>query len=310
MHSSYDQYVAQYGTESAFYLGEKYMTMMGLIYSLHALGVGTNMATNSLKVIPAYSQRMRLYNSRAKLVETQVRARMSETFLARYPNIRNALTSSRSEVGSNAKMYELDNFIRRLSQNELTRLEGNPKLVTKLAQDYAKDPRLIANFKAVRGSYEEWVLKAEGEVAKRGRQLTLGKFEKKIGDYEVYEQGEVFFRGMTDSDFEYLIANNKLKVTSNTSEMFTSPSLEYIKSVGYGVEGVIVKIQVKPGTLDALAAKGIRDQSSRAAYLYPDIPNPQKPAGWIERGGVYFKQETTKNTNSKQVNIDLGRIRP
>lgn len=139
---------------------------MWIIYSLHALGVGTNMATNSLKAIPAYNQRMRMYNSRAKLVETQIKARMNETFLARYPAIRKALTSSRSEVGTNAKMYELENFIRRLGKTELTKLEGNPALVSKLAQNHAKDPKLLANFKTVKGSYEEWVAKAEGEIAK------------------------------------------------------------------------------------------------------------------------------------------------
>jgi hypothetical protein len=137
--------------------------------------------------------------------------------------------------------------------------------------------------------------------------LNLGGFVKRIGDYEVFENGEVFYRGMTKSDYDFLVANKKLQVTSSTSEMFTSPSLEYIKSVGYGSEGVIVKIQAKPGTLHALEVKGIRDQSTRAGQLYPNMPNPEKPAGWMERGEVYFKTETIKNTDIRQVNIGLGR---
>ena len=149
------------------------------------------------------------------------------------------------------------------------------------------------------------------KVAKGGAKvvdnLDLGEFVKKIGDYEVFEGGEVFYRGMTKGDYDYLVANGNLKITSGTSEMFTSPSLDYIKSVGYGSEGVIVKIQVKSGTLDVLATKGIRDQSARASQLYPNMPNPQKSSGWMDRGEVYFKQETIKDTNMKQVNIGLGR---
>ncbi|GHT67203.1 hypothetical protein AGMMS50239_29960 [Bacteroidia bacterium] len=144
-------------------------------------------------------------------------------------------------------------------------------------------------------------------TVKGGNKLNLGKFIKKIGDYEVYEGGEVFYRGMTKSDYEYLLKNNKLQITSNTSEMFTSPSLEYIKSVGYGDNGIIVKIQAKQGTLKVLEVKGIRDQSIRAAQLYPEMPNPQSFSGWMERGEVYFKQETIKGTNIQQINIGLGR---
>ena len=163
----------------------------------------------------------------------------------------------------------------------------------------------IDEIKAFDGGYKAWKINnAGGGLVSK---LNLGKYVKKIGDYEVFENGEVFYRGISKADFEYLKLNGKLKVSSSKSEMFTSPSLEYIKSVGYGGDGVIVKIKVKKGTLSKLEQKGIRDQSARAKILYPNMQNPQSPKGWMDKGQVYFKQETIKGTNSKQVNIGLGR---
>ena len=167
--------------------------------------------------------------------------------------------------------------------------------------------KVLKIMKDAQGNYKVLVQGVDTGIAKLVDKLDLGNFVKKIGDYEVFENGEVFYRGISKVDFEYLKLNGKLKVTSSRSEMFTSPSLEYIKSVGYGGDGVIVKIKVKKGTLNKLEQKGIRDQSARAKILYPNMQNPQSPKGWMDKGQVYFKQETIKGTNTKQVNIGLGR---
>lgn len=102
------------------------------------------------------------------------------------------------------------------------------------------------------------------------------------------------------------IAAHFLRCSSPTSEVFTSPSLEYIKSVGYGGDGVIVKFKMKPGTLDNLVTNGVRDQSNRAASLFPNMQSTNI-SGWEANGKVYFKQETIHGTNIKQVNIGLGK---
>jgi hypothetical protein len=60
--------------------------------------------------------------------------------------------------------------------------------------------------------------------------LNLGNFVKKIGDYDVFTEGEIFYRGMSQADYQYLLTNGKIRAPLNspTSEVFTSPSLEYI----------------------------------------------------------------------------------
>lgn len=138
--------------------------------------------------------------------------------------------------------------------------------------------------------------------------LNLGNFVKKIGDYDVFAEGEVFYTGMSQADYQYLLTNGKIRAPLNspTSEVFTSPSLEYIKSVGYGGDGVIAKFKMKSGTLDNLVSNGVCDQSNRAAALFPEMPSTNI-SGWEANGKVYFKQETIKNTTIKQVNIGLGK---
>ncbi len=139
-------------------------------------------------------------------------------------------------------------------------------------------------------------------------ELDLGKFVKKIGDYEVYEKGEVFFRGMSYEDYVYLVKEGKIRAPLNSpnSEVFTSPTLEYIQSVGYGGDGVIVMFKMKPGTLDNLIVNGVRDESKRTKSLFPSMESINI-SGWEKRGKVYFKQETIKETRLRQVNIGLGK---
>ena len=144
--------------------------------------------------------------------------------------------------------------------------------------------------------------------------LNLGKFVHKIGDYQVFKNGEVFYRGMLKSDFEMLKSTGKLPATSET---FTSPTLEYIKTVGYGteadgIERVIVKFQMKPGTLDELKSIGVRnDATSRIMSFYPEMPEVGSVSKWTENNAL-FKTEGDKyvklgKLNEIQVNIGLGK---
>ena len=141
------------------------------------------------------------------------------------------------------------------------------------------------------------------DAAKVGN-LSLGKFVKKIGDYEVYEGGEVFYRAMSKSDYDILVSTRKL---SATSETFTSPTLEYIKAVGYGREnGVIVKFQMKQGTLEKLESIGVRnDNSIRMIQHYPNMQEAKTITNWIQNNAL-FKTEGSKY-GLEQINIGLGK---
>jgi hypothetical protein len=148
-------------------------------------------------------------------------------------------------------------------------------------------------------------VKVPEEVATAGGKLVeylnLGKFVNKIGDYEVFENGEVFYRGMSQADFEVLKSTGKLPATSET---FTSPSLEYIKAVGYGDNGVIVKFQVKSGTLNKLKEIGVRnDAGDKMMQYFSDMPRVEK--GWTANQAL-FKTEG-KDYGLEQINIGLGK---
>jgi hypothetical protein len=145
-------------------------------------------------------------------------------------------------------------------------------------------------------------LKVFGQTGSGGvGKLNLGKFLKKIGDYEVYEGGEVFYRGMSNADFELLKNTGKIPYTSET---FTSPTLEYIKAVGYGNDGVIVKIQTKQGTLNKLIEIGMRnDSSDKMMEHFSKMPFVEK--GWLENNAL-FKTEGAKY-QLEQINIGLGK---
>jgi hypothetical protein len=139
-------------------------------------------------------------------------------------------------------------------------------------------------------------------ISKFVDKLKLGKFIKKIGDYEVYENGEVFYRGMSSEAFNTLKQTGKLVPSSET---FTSPTLNYVKAVGYGDKGVVVKFQMKHGTLDELQTIGVRNDGSDKLMQY--YPNMQKSkAGWVNDNKALFKTEGTKR-NMMQINIGLGK---
>jgi len=136
-------------------------------------------------------------------------------------------------------------------------------------------------------------------ISKLVEKLNLGKFVKKIGDYEVYEKGEVFYRAMRKTDLETLKSTGKLTASSET---FTSPTLSYIKNVGYN--GTIVKFQMKTGTIEKLVKIGVRNDSGEKMMLNFSKMNRVKK-GWTTNNAL-FKTEGG-NYNIEQVNIGLGK---
>lgn len=67
---------------------------------------------------------------------------------------------------------------------------------------------------------------------------------------------------MTKTDLETLKSTGKLTASSET---FTSPTLSYIKNVGYN--GTIVKFQIKIGTIEKLVKIGVRNDSGEKMML-------------------------------------------
>ena len=133
------------------------------------------------------------------------------------------------------------------------------------------------------------------------KNLNLGKFVKKIGDYEVYKNGEVFYRAMTKTDLETLKSTGKLTASSET---FTSPTLSYIKNIGYN--GTIVKFQMKTGTIEKLKRIGTVKKSDFGRELMKDFGDlPINKKDWIQESTL-FKIEGTK-LGTPQVNIGLGK---
>jgi len=146
---------------------------------------------------------------------------------------------------------------------------------------------------------EEVTRIAGKSISKLVEKLNLGKFIKKIGDYEVYENGEVFYRAMTKTDLETLKSTGKLAASSET---FTSPTLTYIKNTGYN--GTIVKFQMKTGTIDKLVKIGVRNDSGEKMMLnFSKMDRVKK--GWTTNNAL-FKTEGG-NYNIEQVNIGLGK---
>ena len=148
---------------------------------------------------------------------------------------------------------------------------------------------------------EEVTRIAGKSISKLVEKLNLGKFIKKIGDYEVYENGEVFYRAMTKTDLETLKSTGKLTASSET---FTSPTLTYIKNTGYN--GTIVKFQMKTGTIEKLKKIGTVKKSDSGRELMKDFGDLLiNKKGWIQESTL-FKIEGTK-LGTSQVNIGLGK---
>jgi len=133
---------------------------------------------------------------------------------------------------------------------------------------------------------------------------------ERLHNYAVGEHGvlvhnvcgtEVFYRTMSKSDAEALMAGKKLMATYET---FISPSKAYAS----GFNGVLVKLVVKDGTTKSLAKIGVRDGSSLVRSLYPKMLHVTDVNRWT-RNHAYFKQEGQREGFKNLVNIGLGRGR-
>jgi hypothetical protein len=138
--------------------------------------------------------------------------------------------------------------------------------------------------------------------------LDLGKLLRKIGNYEIYENGEVFYRAMEQKHYNRLLNGEGI---IGTGETFTSPTLDYIIADG-GYGGVIVKFQMKSGTLESLKAKAlINDNTDEIKAIFDNnLPrNVKEVSSWTKRDYILFKTETVStgpNSAIRQVNIGLG----
>jgi hypothetical protein len=172
------------------------------------------------------------------------------------------------------------------------------KKLSDLSSDLAKD---ITKYSKL--GYE--VVEEEGRYfAKKGKDivelgedvgkwngLNLGKFVKKIGDYEVYEGGEIFYRTMHKEDYEVLLSTKKL---SSTGETFTSPTQLYSEKY----KGYLVKISAKHGTIDNLRSIGVTDGTIEVLERFGQMP--VSSSRWTSSKAL-FKYERG------QVNIGLGK---
>ena len=85
-----------------------------------------------------------------------------------------------------------------------------------------------------------------GNIANKASKLVdnldLGQFVNKIGDYEVYENGEVFYRTMSKEHYEELLKTGRMIGTGETT---TSPTRAFSESY-------LVQFKMKRGTIDEL----------------------------------------------------------
>jgi hypothetical protein len=144
--------------------------------------------------------------------------------------------------------------------------------------------------------------------------LSLGALIGKIGNYEIYEQGEVFYRAMNEKHYKRL---EKGEGVVGTGETFTSPTLEYIKNgtkTGDGYSGIIVKFKVKRGTLEELKAKAVRegnDSGNLLKNIFGETLPPTSVSGWnIKYAKFKIESYPTSNGRVSQVNIGLGNLSP
>jgi len=142
-----------------------------------------------------------------------------------------------------------------------------------------------------------------GNIANKASKLVdnldLGQLVKKIGDYEVYENGEVFYRTMSKEHYEELLKTNRMIGTGETT---TSPTRAFSESY----EGYLVQFKMKRGTIDELKLIGVTDGNPLVKRLFGKMPMNSEVGGNWSKSKARFKVETLRTTNSKQVNIALG----
>ena len=142
-----------------------------------------------------------------------------------------------------------------------------------------------------------------GNIANKASKLVdnldLGQFVNKIGDYEMYENGEVFYRTMSKEHYEELLKTGRMIGTGETT---TSPTRAFSESY----EGYLVQFKMKRGTIDELKLIGVTDGNPLVKRLFGKMPMNSEVGGNWSKSKARFKVETLRTTNSKQVNIALG----
>jgi len=143
-------------------------------------------------------------------------------------------------------------------------------------------------------SSQHKIEQAVKEIRKGGKQvenLNLGKKVTKIGDYEVFENGELFFRTVYREHWEHLKNTGELL---GSGECTTSP----IQAFSESYDGVLVQFKVERGTINRLEEIGIAaDDNSIVVLRHPTLKPSTKQ--WNQKY-ARFKKE------GNQVNIQLG----
>ncbi|MBN8851225.1 MAG: hypothetical protein BGO55_10020 [Sphingobacteriales bacterium 50-39] len=114
------------------------------------------------------------------------------------------------------------------------------------------------------------------------------------GSIKATTASETFYRTMSAKDFSIFQKTGELPATGET---FISPT----KAFSANYEGVLVEINVKPGTAKQLEGIGVRNAAS--GHPYGELPLVEK--GWGQ-SKAFFKLETNVE-GLKQVNIGLGK---
>jgi len=111
------------------------------------------------------------------------------------------------------------------------------------------------------------------------------------GNYVQTEGGEVFYRTISQENYDELLSTGRMPGTTETS---TSPTQAFSEDY----EGVLIKYYLNNGTIDQLRTIGRTDGSNLVTEQFGDMP--LGTSGWIN-DFIRFKKE------GNQVNIQLGR---
>lgn len=136
-------------------------------------------------------------------------------------------------------------------------------------------------------------------ASQKGIIISGGSLVRLFDKYESREYADIFYRIMTQEDYDILRNSYKL-VAGASKETTTSPTLAYLENLGF--DGVIVKLYTEKGTIEELLNKGISDGAEHTKLHFPSLIQPNDASGWPLKN-VRFKTEGGSNP---QVNIQLG----
>ncbi|HKP96266.1 MAG TPA: RHS repeat-associated core domain-containing protein [Fibrobacteria bacterium] len=104
---------------------------------------------------------------------------------------------------------------------------------------------------------------------------------------------EILYRAMKEKHYKRFLKDGKIPATGET---FTSQS----EAESKGYRGVLVKLELKPGTIAKLEGIGVRENQPLTAAKYPEMPLMSDTRNWTANN-AYFKEE------NDQINIGLGK---